>query len=406
MNRYYEQASFFFFSLSILSLYLADIARAIPSICIGGLIITSFLYFIKNGFTQKLRPELIVLSLGILILYVIQFLTSENIGYLLERLQIKLPIILVPLSLMVIPSFKRESMIKLFIVYIFITLSVAIFIITKFFLNYSYYIDLISKSQVVPGPINHIRFSLMVVSAAYLAYNLKFLLNTGWLSKSLTIIIIFFVIFLHLYAVRSGLLALYFVILFLVLKYLIQKSNLKLWLISLFAIFLLPISIYFLSPSVQQKITATINDYKLYKSNASNENNSLGKRIVSYRIALSVFKDSPLTGCGIGDLDDINRKVFSEKHPDIHLVIIPHNQFIYFLMGSGILGTLIFTFSFFFPFFYNRNYKSEILFIHFLILILSFQTEPMLETQLGVGYALMFMMMGLEWIRTSEVKPI
>jgi multidrug transporter EmrE-like cation transporter len=51
---------------------------------------------------------------------------------------------------------------------------------------------------------------------------------------------------------------------------------------------------------------------------------------------------------------------------------------------------LLLSFAFFYPIFYFGSSIPTILLAHLLVLFVSFQTEPMIETQLGVAYSIWF----------------
>ncbi|MFN5919988.1 MAG: hypothetical protein ACK45I_01675, partial [Bacteroidota bacterium] len=69
--------------------------------------------------------------------------------------------------------------------------------------------------------------------------------------------------------------------------------------------------------------------------------------------------------------------------------IIAHNQFLYYLAASGIFGMLLFLCFFFYPIVHIQR-LPRLLAAQLLVLLVSFQTEPMLETQLGVAYSVVF----------------
>jgi O-antigen ligase len=164
------------------------------------------------------------------------------------------------------------------------------------------------------------------------------------------------------------------------------------------AILLLVISGYAatqFSPTLRNKVLNTRQDLNIYKTNGYANSSSLSTRFISYENAIMLFNENKLIGCGLGDLEIKNNILFSLYHPEIEIPIIPHNQFLYYLAAMGILGLLAFTLSFFFPLFYRKNYRNEFLLMHYIVLFLSFQTEPMLETQLGVACSLVFIIFPL-----------
>lgn len=394
MNRVINRGYLFFFTLSILGLYLAEYAKAVPSIAMIGMTIMAIIHAWKNKPDWRNNKDLLIVAAGMVLLYSLQFLTSEKYDYLIERIQIKLPVMLLPIAFVLGPVIHRDNLIRIGLVFLAVTLFTECFILINFALHKQEYLDLISRSQHIPGPINHIRFSIMCVMSVTLSYywlKENQLTKHPWIKRFLVATLVIGILFLHAYSVRSGLLALYGIMLLILFRLWFQTGNFRQKVLYLVLAIGIPSGAYFFSPSIQHKTEATLHDIKMYRSNLNNENNSLGKRIISYKVAMAIFMENPMLGCGIGDLEQTNIDMFRQHFPDVETVIIPHNQFIYFLMGSGLIGTLLFAFSFFYPAFYSKNW-GFLVGSQYLILFVSFQSEPMLETQLGVAYAILFIL--------------
>jgi O-antigen ligase len=249
----------------------------------------------------------------------------------------------------------------------------------------------------MPTPINHIRFSIIAAFATYISYHLyihKFSIFKD--DKWLLIIGGFFLfLFVHLFSVRSGIVALYGMIFTEIIIYMIKTKRYKKGILAFLGIIIFAVIVISISPTLKNKISNTQNDLNIYKGNKSPNYSSLTTRFVSYEIAFEIFKENILFGCGLGDINDKNNEQFKEKYPLIITPIIPHNEFIYLLAATGIIGLSIFIFCFFYPLFYKKNYLNRILLMHFIVLFLSFQTEPMIETQLGVAYSIIFIIIPL-----------
>jgi O-antigen ligase len=122
----------------------------------------------------------------------------------------------------------------------------------------------------------------------------------------------------------------------------------------------------------------------------------LASRLISYKNAIEICNESSwLIGCGLGDIQDLNTKKFKELFPDVSKPIIPHNQFLYLLAATGITGVLLFTFAFMYPIWRFRRNMNAILIGIYIVLLLSFQVEPVLQTQLGVAFSAFFLLMGI-----------
>jgi O-antigen ligase len=151
-----------------------------------------------------------------------------------------------------------------------------------------------------------------------------------------------------------------------------------------------------LSPTVSNKITNTTQDIGNYKQKGSANNQSLASRMISYENAFRIAKESSLIwGCGLGDLQDLNLAIFKKDYPEVSKPIIPHNQFLFYLAAIGIIGVLLFSLCFYFPFFYKSGLNQPLLTVHYVIISIGFQFEAPLETQIGVAYTLFFLLLPL-----------
>ena len=67
-----------------------------------------------------------------------------------------------------------------------------------------------------------------------------------------------------------------------------------------------------------------------------------------------------------------------------------HNQFLIEFLGLGIFGFIGFIFILFYPFFINKKWKDYLFTSFYLILIVSFFSEFLFETQLGMSFFAFF----------------
>lgn len=342
----------------------------------------------KKLFRNFLDQQPLVIFSFCYLFLLLGFFYSDNIHYLSERLQIKLPLLLYPIICPSIgrlsPSQKRLIMLT--------AIGVILGSVIGILINYALHFDMINQlylqSKIMPGPIHHIRFSLLTVFAVYLCY---YCVQQGT-SKAeqiiLSVIGIFFIVFLHIYSVRSGLLSLYVVIVILLANYVIRTRNIKNLLIAIVSIVIIAGGSILLSPTLKNKISNTTTDVNVYQNQEDPNFNSLATRMVSYKVAMEIFKENIWFGCGQGDLKDKSDALFRKDYPTVLTPIIPHNQFIYYLAATGIIGLLIFVVSFMAPLWSKGNFRNEFMLTSYVILLVAFQFEPMLETQLGVATTL------------------
>ena len=317
----------------------------------------------------------------------VNYLYSDNFSYLNQRLQIKLPIfiyaLLWPVALIVKVQLKDKIGIGVIVA---ATISA-----TGILINYALHFDEVNQmyleSKIMPGPIHHIRFSLFTVFAVYLCYYYwkKFKSFNNKFYQYFLYAGVFLIIFLHIYSVRSGLLTLYLVILLCMFNFLYQTKNIKKFFISGLVLTLIAAASFLLSPTLRNKVTNTKEDIAVYQAKANPNFQSIATRFASYETGLALFKRSPIWGVGLGDLQDENTKLFRLNYPSIVTPIIPHNQFLFYLAATGLIGFFIFTITFLAPLFINKRYKSELIQVAYFILLVAFQFEAMLETQIGIA---------------------
>jgi O-antigen ligase len=246
---------------------------------------------------------------------------------------------------------------------------------------------------------HHPTLSLMIVFAVYVAFWLhqKNLYYKIIVERKLFLVGgIFLFIFLHVFSVRSGLLAMYLVIFVELGKLIFQKKQFKTAVLFALIIFIVGGITLLVSPTVSNKIANTTQDLQNYENNGSANNQSLGSRMISYKNGIRIAKESNVFwGCGLGDISDLNDEIFKKDYPEVTKIIIPHNQFLYYFGAIGIIGVVIFAFCFYFPLFYKKAFYDPLLTTHMLIITVGFQFESPLQSQIGVAYSLIFILLPL-----------
>ncbi|MES2558997.1 MAG: O-antigen ligase family protein [Bacteroidota bacterium] len=381
------------------SLFFYEHGKAWLSIAMFGVLLTSFfqesLRLHWQNFVATKSYVWLTLSVFILPLYL---LNSSDLQYYYERVQIRAPFLALPFAFAGVITLSRSVYQKLLSLFVLLAFLVAL----GTFVNYLFNIDAINESylraKVMPSILNHVRLSIMLAMAAYIAFYLfreRFVWKyeiERWMFLTIAVCLFLFV---HFYSVRSGLIALYAAV-FVEIGYYIFKSRnyAKAAFIVLVLLSSLLIAVKYV-PTLNNKWINTTADLHVYQTKAYPNFNSLTTRFISYDAAVVIFKESPLLGCGLGDIKEQTDRYFKEFYPMIDTPILPHNQFLFCLASMGIVGLIFFCITFFYPVFQKRNWSNRILIVHYAILFLSFQTEPMLETQLGVAYSLLFILLPL-----------
>ncbi len=332
-------------------------------------------------------------SLSFLFL-LLSFFYSDNLIYLGERLQIKVPILLYALIWPSIGVLSKKQFKVIFYSLVVICLISAGGILTNYALHFEEINQLYLQSKIMPGPINHIRYSLLIVFAICVIYYYIKQQHTESQTerKLLMVAALFLILFLHIYSVRSGLLTLYAVIAIGVINQVIATKNYKQTGVAVGALVGIVMISLAISPTMRNKLINTKQDVNVYANQEDPNFNSLATRMVSYKTALKIAKENIWFGCGQGDLRDKNDALFKRDYPSIITPIIPHNQFIYYLAATGLIGLIIFSLTFTAPIWISKFYKLELMQFAYAILLIAFQFEAMLETQIGVACTLLIVM--------------
>lgn len=344
-----------------------------------------------NNFINNKAMALFSLSFLFLLL---SFFYSDNLRYLGERLQIKIPILLYALIWPSIGVLSKQQFKIIFYSLIGVCVISAGGILTNYALHFEEINQLYLQSKIMPGPINHIRYSLLIVFAICVIYYYIKQQYTGSKTekKLLVAAALFLILFLHIYSVRSGLLTLYAVIAIGIINQVIATKNYKQVGVAVGALIGIVMISLAISPTMRNKLINTKQDVNVYTNHEDPNYNSLATRMVSYKTAIEIAKENIWLGCGQGDLRDKNDALFKRDYPSIITPIIPHNQFIYYLAATGLIGLIIFSFAFTAPIWVNKFYKLELMQFAYAILLIAFQFEAMLETQIGVACTLLIVM--------------
>ncbi len=357
--------------------------------------------FVEN-FRRFLRSPVFWSLTALFFIWLLSGLWSENFDYWANRMRMRLPFLLMPAGLVALPRFDRK------IYYSLLYLFFALITLTCLVLFAWYLIDFenitlnYKQGQVLPTPVMHIRFSLMVAYAV--AIGITFILE-GWSLKgqkwertTLYIATGFLIVFLHILAVRSGLVALYGVLGYFLIRDLIVGKK---WKRALFALAILMAgawTAYKTIPSLKNKVDYTFyNIYHIQRDSATTEMSD-SHRVGTIRAGLAIGSELPILGAGVGDVRDETKAYLKENYPNIaNSSFTPQSQFVWQYAAMGLVGLLLFTGIVFLPLFYRNGWQQPLLGSFLAIAIPSFIIEQTLETQLGTAIYLTFLLMALRY---------
>ena len=207
---------------------------------------------------------------------------------------------------------------------------------------------------------------------------------------------------MHMLAVRTGLVALYACIFLVAMMHAWKYKEFFKVGIVLLVCAAIPIIAFYTVPSFTSKIDYMIWDLTQF-SRGNTADYSDGGRMVSYKLGIDLFKENLWMGTGIGDMYDQSLIWYKSNNVSFKgKVNFPHNQFLFSLASTGIIGLVIYQLAFLIPFFKLRLYKIPYMLILFAIIYISFLVETSLERSYGIVF---FMFFFLLWgVKTDKDK--
>lgn len=329
---------------------------------------------------------------------------SSDMKYLLERLRIKLPFLLLPFAFASMPRLKEKEYLSIFYFYLILLFGSAILVGFGYWQDYETITDNLGKGQPIPTPVNHIRYSLMMafsIVGGIVLYFRNFYWKWAWEKWLILGITGFLFFFIHVLSVRSGILVLYASLLFLSLRFAFLQKKYLLGIAPVIVLLCIPILAYQSIEGFKQKVDYTIWDWQQYYYDLPLRSSD-ASRLISFKVGLEICQKEKWLGVGAGDLRQEVHQIYDERFPEVTDKKMPHNQFISVCAGIGIIGLAIFILVFFFPLFYKKI-KPDALFITLhLIIFASFFTENTIENSVGVGFYVFFLLLGIHFLSTKK----
>lgn len=342
------------------------------------------------------RPDYWITA-GYFVIVLVAVFPLHDPGYWLERLRIKVPFLVLPWIYFTLPRFSDRQFKGLLYFMLLLLSLTSIGILVNYLTHFEAVQLMIKQGQPMPTPGNHIRLSLLlamtIIGGGYLVVEGYFWQKRWerWLIGSLTLGLF---VFMHILSVRSGLAALYLALGGLALRYAWVSGRYWVAIGVIAAILALPVVGYYTLPSFKMKIDYTLWDFQTAVSGQTRVLSD-GDRIRSLRIGWSLFKSSPITGIGPGNLHQEVDRIYAAQYPEVENRLIPHNQFIFVMAGTGLIGLVIFLITLIFPFFYHKNYRNWLFLATYIVLFTSFMVEATIENSTGVALFCFFYFISL-----------
>ena len=332
--------------------------------------------------------------------YALSWFWSEQKDTWESLLQVKLPILLLPVAFAHVPQFSRKQLEILTVCTALMLLGGVAFSLWFLVKDYAHYVKEYQLSHLLPTLVYKDYISFSLTCSLFIMWCVCFFprittVRTRWFLGCAIIVI---AVFIHILASKSGLIALYlFIISWSVYNVFTKKSIAGFAVLAATPVVLIAAISYI--PTLHERKAHIIYSYYVFKANDRESAAHLGdlSRITSYQIALRLIKANPLIGVGTGDMLTEMDKGYAQWYPyitDETNKLIPHNQFLTVALGCGIPASVIFIMWVLTPLFWlKRNRESFFFFVAWLILFIQLMIEPFLEGQFGVFIYMFFLLL-------------
>ena len=395
LNRYSLQFCFFLF-LSVVSLVM-DWPFLVSQSFIFLVLITIFQksgkrIIWRKGIKEKLKRlswKEPLLWIGIpFLVTLLSLFWSDSIAGNTRLVQVQIPLLAIPIVFCLADPIKQRDLERFGLMMVLFTTLVCIFVLINYWINYDAIMVLLSRGKHIPTPSNHIRFSMtcgLVCILAIWLYGQPISKKNKAISLFLIAGSIFLFLFLHILAVRTGIVLLYAYLVILILWAIFQEKSMRSTaLVFLSVLILLPFLAIRLVPSLKAKFSYM--RWELQSVGMDKEMQaSDSDRVKSIVYSLELWKSHPILGTGVGDLKDDLIQFYQQKGWQSNRFLYPHNQYVRDLLCFGLIGLGINFLSYLFLIFNNKNYKRPYFLGLMTFFLLSFLVETTLDTNFGVS---------------------
>jgi O-antigen ligase len=391
MNR--ELVSNILFTVGVLFFFTGIFfSRAMLSFSPGFMLAATFIrpdFLIHVRSFAFMKRALIPASLYLLL--ILSFFHSDNSQNWSTLLFRNLPMLIFPFCF----SFFREmnsSWRKYILFFMFLCANiVAALTLIEFLSHYTYYTQLIRHSQNIQavGGLFHIHFGVLMAICIFFSYDfIRHDKSLSTFERSWVYFTgIFLLIALHVFAFRTGILALYATAGIEIIILVVTQRKYVLGVSLLVMMLAFPMLAYHLVPSVKQRVGNTMYDISRYRNGQDINYYSISQRFAAWENASHILKRNWLIGVSPADLETEMMKQYEIKDFGLipHNRVLIHNQYIFYAVCYGLLGLVVFLWFLVKPFVHGlktRQYKL----VYFISMIsAAFMVDTLLDLQTGMN---------------------
>ncbi len=328
-------------------------------------------------------PAILSISL-ILLVYVLSGINSENTSMWFGRVNTNLIFFVIPFGMFLLGPYDERFIDKVLGAFVSVNFIISAYLLIAYFFHFQEVNTSYLKGQTIHTPIIHVRYSYFVALSIVFSVYLFFKNRGGYTKYFYGIVALFLLVFIHVMAVRTGILSLYLSAILLAFYYAIVDKRYKLAISTTGLIVAFMVLSYLFLPSVKNKINYVKWDIETTLNGTAKYHTSDRIRITSIINGFKVLKDSPLLGSGIGDIEDEMNKKYELNYRDLpkDMRFQPVNQFVFTLSSMGILGFVLYYGLLLFPLVYLKERHSLLVPVYILTL-LTFLGETTIELMIG-----------------------
>lgn len=350
-------------------------------------------------------PWLAGMSLLFLLPFVSGLWSSDKKEWL-DLVRVKLPLLLLPIAFA--GRWQLTSKQWRFVALLFIGVMIAgtAWSFEKYWLDKNAVAESYLRAKVFLTPLqnDHVRFSWLVAIAA-LACVYFIEREARWLRILLLVVLIWFVLYLHLLAARTGLFSFYLLLLFYVVWNFFHQKNKTLLVSIAMLLVAVPVIAWFALPTFQNRIKYFTYDYSFIRSGGYLPGGNDGARVLSYRAGWHLLQSHPF-GTGAGDVYNETLDWYSRHVPNMAPTdkLYPSSEWLLYGGSTGWVGVVVFTIVMVLPFFYppprNRFYWYGLC----ATAALSFLFDIGLEVQYGVFLYAFLLLCWWKWFSQNSLE--
>jgi O-antigen ligase len=341
-----------------------------------------------------------ILFFAILLL---SWFNSDNKYMWAMWLTLKLPFLILPLAFILMEDFSSSFIRHVLKIFVWVMIGSMIIVFIRYALHYEQINVSLSAGGRMPVPYSHIRYSLLLTVACFVSVWFY------WTGKHKFYLFstLFFFGSLHLISVRSGLLALYAGLSFVLVYFVVVQKQWKFGLVGIVAAVLISFAAYKTIPSLQNRIAFMRYDFGQWKE-GNIDGNSDAMRLASIVTGYHLWQKNVWLGVGSGDILNESKQLEQSLFPNIHdetSLKMPHNEILWTACVLGVLGVVLFFVAWLLPLFVFAHQLHWLYVAIQLVFFVSFMVEYTIEEQIGGTFFVLFQLLFYKWFSLEKWNP-